>query len=197
VADPAPVVDPEVERLPIANYPQLIVSEVVVQLDALTPAQLEQVLDFEKARDNRFGIVSDIERRLEEAAPATPTRPRPAVAPTATKRAPRTASPNKRTAKKATAKKATAKKSTAKRATTKKAAAKKATAKKSAKRSTKSTKKATASRFPIANYDELNVADIRPKLTDLSDAQLRQVRDREESGAGRKTILNDIDKRLS
>ena len=86
-----------------------------------------------------------------------------------------------------------ASRSTAKRATKTRKATKKAT-KRAAK---KATKKAAASRFPIANYDELNVADIRPRLTKLTDAQLRQVREREAAGAGRKTILNDIDSRLS
>ncbi len=40
------------------------------------------------------------------------------------------------------------------------------------------------------------MADIRPRLTDLSDGQLEQVRERELSGAGRKTILKDIENRL-
>jgi hypothetical protein len=75
-------------------------------------------------------------------------------------------------------------------------------AKKAAKRSPRTAKKAAATkaaakRFPIANYDELTVAEIRPRLSGLSKAQLEQVRERELAGAGRKTILNDIDNRLS
>ena len=92
---------------------------------------------------------------------------------------------------------APAKRSASKKSAPRKAAAKKTAAKKAAKSARKATKKAAAARFPIANYDELNVSDIRPRLTKLSDAQLRQVREREASGAGRKTILNDIDSRLS
>lgn len=72
---------------------------------------------------------------------------------------------------------------------------KRSTAKRSAKKS-RATKKAAAPRFPIANYDTLTVAQIRPKLAGLSQDQLRHVQAREESGAGRKTILNDIASRL-
>ncbi|MFP5321648.1 MAG: hypothetical protein ACLGIC_07340 [Acidimicrobiia bacterium] len=70
-------------------------------------------------------------------------------------------------------------------------------AKKAARRTKKAAKKkAAAPRFPIARYDELTVAEIRPRLADLSDRELQQVRERELSGAGRKTILNEIDRRL-
>ena len=75
-------------------------------------------------------------------------------------------------------------------------ATKKATAKRSAKKSARATKKAAAPRFPIADYDTLTVAQIRPKLAGLSAPQLRQVQTREEGGAGRKTILNEIASRL-
>ncbi len=169
---PVAPVDPEAQRLPIANYPDLNVPDVTAQLDGLTPAQLEQVRDYEAARDNRVGIVSEIERRLEAAPPAR------------TRRAGRnaTAAPAKQsTNKKATKQATTKKKATTKRATTNKAAK----------------KKASNSRFPIANYDKLTVADIRPRLSDLSEKQLAQVREREAAGAGRKTILTEIDRRLS
>lgn len=86
-------------------------------------------------------------------------------------------------------------KAAATKATARKAA-KKATKKRAAKKATKA-KKASAPRFPIAKYDELTVAEIRPRLSDLSDGQLQQVRERELAGAGRKTILKDIDAKLS
>ena len=85
------------------------------------------------------------------------------------------------------------------RAAASKRPAKKASSagRKAAKKATKkAAKKATRTRFPIANYDELTVAEIRPRLSSLSDNQLAQVRERELTGAGRKTILNDIDSRL-
>lgn len=180
--DEEPVIDPEAARLPIADYPQLDVSEVVARLDGLTPAQIEQIAEYEAARDNRSRIMSEAQRRLDEAAPAAPTRPRPAR---------KTATRKKATQKKAT-KKAAPKKSTTKKSTTKKAT------KKASARTKKSTAKkaARANSFPIVNYDELSVAVIRPQLAGLSAAELEQVRSREESGAVRKTILNDIAKRL-
>ena len=86
-----------------------------------------------------------------------------------------------------------AKKAPARKATTKKAATAKRTA---AKKAARTTKKAAAARFPIPDYDALTVAQIRPRLAGLSNDQLLQVRAREERGAGRKTILNDIASRL-
>jgi len=84
----------------------------------------------------------------------------------------------KRSAKKAAPVRAAAKKASASR--TKKAAA----------------RKAASRRFPIDGYDELAVAQIRPLLGSLSAAELRQVREREVRGAGRKTVLAEIDRRL-
>ena len=76
------------------------------------------------------------------------------------------------------------------------AAPAKRAAKKAAKRPQRAAKKAAAPRFPIAGYDELRVAEIRPRLAGLTKAQLEQVRDRELAGAGRKTILTEIENRL-
>ena len=95
---------------------------------------------------------------------------------------------------------ASAKKAPAKKSTKKRAAAKKSTKKAPAKKSTKKRAKKAAKRapkFPIDNYDDLNVADIRPQLTGLSDAELELVREREVTGQGRKTILKEIDSKLS
>ena len=181
---PAPI-DPEAERLAIARYPELNVPEVTAQLDGLTPAQLERIRDYEAARDNRVGIVSEIDRRLEVAPPAT------------TRRAARNASPRAASASKATKKTRTAPKKATTRATAKSSKSSKSSKSKASKPAKKATKKRANSRFPIANYDELTVADIRPRLSDLSDKQLAQVRERELSGAGRKTILTEIDRRLS
>jgi len=160
--------------LPIAGYDSLTVAQIRPQLGGLSHAELRAVLEHEAARDNRRSIVSDIERRLDQ--------PEEAAAPAA-----RSATV---TTRKAAAKKATAKKATAKKAATRKAAATKAPARKAAR------KAASGGRFPIARYDELSVSEIRPRLADLSARQLQQVRDRELAGAGRKTILAEIDRRL-
>ncbi len=176
-ADERPAVDgrstPQTEEamgsaLAIAGYDALTVAQIRPLLTGLSDSELRAVLDHETARDNRSTIVADIERRLA----AEPVAPAAAPA-----RAPR----------KAAAKKA-ASRSTV---TTKKAAAKRTATKKA-----RATKKAAAPRFPIADYDDLTVAQIRPRLSRLSDDQLLQVRAREERGAGRKTILNDIASRL-
>ena len=189
--EPPAVIDPEAQRLPIARYPELNVSEVTAQLDGLTPAQLEQVRDYEAARDNRAGIVGEIDRRLDAAPPATTRRAarKAATSKSATKATASTAKATKRASKAAS--RTTAK--AASKTTTR--AAKKSTKSRSTKQAAK--KRVNNTRFPIANYDELTVADIRPRLSDLSDKQLAQVREREVSGAGRKTILNEIDRRLS
>ncbi len=51
-------------------------------------------------------------------------------------------------------------------------------------------------KFPIADYDDLNATQVRSQLAGLSAAQLRAVRDREQKGAARKTVLRDIEKKL-
>jgi polyhydroxyalkanoate synthesis regulator phasin len=51
--------------------------------------------------------------------------------------------------------------------------------------------------FPITGYDDLNVTQIQSRLKDLTPAQLRKVRDHEKRNAGRKTILNAIESKLS
>lgn len=161
--------------LAIAGYDGLTVAQIRPLLSGLSDHELRAVLEHEVARDNRSTIVAEIERRLDS--------PEPAAAPTATKTATR-------------ATKATARKAATKKAVAKKSATRTATKKSAAKKSSRATKKAAVKRFPIADYDELTVAEIRPRLTKLSDAQLQQVRAREERGAGRKTILNDIASRL-
>jgi hypothetical protein len=47
--------------------------------------------------------------------------------------------------------------------------------------------------FPIAGYDELTVAAILPMLDGLSDDELDEVAEREETGPNRATILDRID----
>lgn len=170
---PAPRAErPEGTALAISGYDGLTVAEIRPLLAGLSAGELRAVLDHEVARDNRRTIVSEIERRLEAAAEEAAV---PSAAPA--KRAPRKAAKRAATP----ARKATAKRTPAKKAATKRATAKKASAN---------------HRFPIANYDELSVADIRPRLGGLSDRQLRQVREREVAGSGRKTILAEIDRRL-
>ncbi|MBV9410988.1 MAG: hypothetical protein JO148_05290 [Acidimicrobiia bacterium] len=50
--------------------------------------------------------------------------------------------------------------------------------------------------FPIADYDELKAAEIVSLLPELDDDELEEVRDREERGASRATVLNRIDQLL-
>lgn len=53
-----------------------------------------------------------------------------------------------------------------------------------------------ADEFPIPDYDELTAAEITKRLAHLTPEQLRLVRDREQSGAARKTVLKAVERRL-
>jgi polyhydroxyalkanoate synthesis regulator phasin len=50
--------------------------------------------------------------------------------------------------------------------------------------------------FPITGYDGLTAAQVQRRLTDLTPAQLRKVRDHERRNAKRKTILSAIESKL-
>ena len=50
--------------------------------------------------------------------------------------------------------------------------------------------------FPITGFDDLTVAQVQSRLTDLSPAELRKVRDYERRHANRKTVLNSVEERL-
>jgi hypothetical protein len=50
--------------------------------------------------------------------------------------------------------------------------------------------------FPISGYDDLTAAQVKGRLGELSDAELRKVRDHERRNANRKSILAAIEKRL-
>jgi polyhydroxyalkanoate synthesis regulator phasin len=50
--------------------------------------------------------------------------------------------------------------------------------------------------FPISGYDELTAAQVRGRLAELSQAELRKVRDYERRNANRKSILAAIEKLL-
>jgi polyhydroxyalkanoate synthesis regulator phasin len=52
------------------------------------------------------------------------------------------------------------------------------------------------SSFPITSYDDLTVAEVEGRLTDLKPAELRKVRDYEKRNANRKTVLNAIGQKL-
>jgi polyhydroxyalkanoate synthesis regulator phasin len=51
--------------------------------------------------------------------------------------------------------------------------------------------------FPILNYDDLTASQIVDRVTDLTAAQLRKVRDFEKRNANRKSVLDAIARRLS
>ncbi|HLM49182.1 MAG TPA: hypothetical protein VK279_01440 [Solirubrobacteraceae bacterium] len=51
--------------------------------------------------------------------------------------------------------------------------------------------------FPIIGYDDLTAGQVSNRLTDLTPAELRKVRDYERRNANRKSVLNTIEKRLA
>jgi polyhydroxyalkanoate synthesis regulator phasin len=51
--------------------------------------------------------------------------------------------------------------------------------------------------FPVPDYEDLTVAQVMPRLTELTPSQLRQVRDFERRHANRKSVLAAIEKALS
>ena len=50
--------------------------------------------------------------------------------------------------------------------------------------------------FPITGYEDLTTAQVKERLGDLNDAELRKVRDHERRNANRKSVLTAIEKRL-
>ena len=50
--------------------------------------------------------------------------------------------------------------------------------------------------FPISGYDDLSAAQIQGRLTGLTPAELRKVRDYETRHANRKSVLNAINTKL-
>jgi polyhydroxyalkanoate synthesis regulator phasin len=50
---------------------------------------------------------------------------------------------------------------------------------------------------PITGYESLNANQVKARLKDLTPADLRKVRTQEKRGKARKSVLNDIEKRLS
>jgi hypothetical protein len=50
--------------------------------------------------------------------------------------------------------------------------------------------------FPILGYDDLSAVQITERLSDLTPAQLRKVRDHEKRNANRKSVLQAIERKL-
>jgi polyhydroxyalkanoate synthesis regulator phasin len=50
--------------------------------------------------------------------------------------------------------------------------------------------------FPIVGYEDLTTAQVKERLADLSEAELRKVRDHEKRNANRKSVLAAVEKRL-
>jgi hypothetical protein len=50
--------------------------------------------------------------------------------------------------------------------------------------------------FPIADYDELNVAEISERLEGLTAAQIREVREYEKRNKDRDTLIEQLDRKL-
>jgi len=55
---------------------------------------------------------------------------------------------------------------------------------------------AEAAVFPIEGYDEMNVDEVSERLDDLSIEELQLVRDYEELNEGRKTLLEQMDRKI-
>lgn len=51
--------------------------------------------------------------------------------------------------------------------------------------------------IPIIGYDELTTAQVKERLVDLSEAELRKVREHERRNANRKSVLSAIDRQLA
>jgi hypothetical protein len=51
--------------------------------------------------------------------------------------------------------------------------------------------------FPILRYDDLTADQVVIRLSGLTPAELRKVRDHERRNANRKTVLNSIESKLS
>jgi hypothetical protein len=52
------------------------------------------------------------------------------------------------------------------------------------------------STFPVAGYDDLTAAEVGERLNDLSAPELRKVRDYERRNANRKSVLQNIERKL-
>jgi hypothetical protein len=50
--------------------------------------------------------------------------------------------------------------------------------------------------FPIAGYDEMNVAEISERLEGLSADELNRVREYEKRNKGRDTLIGQIDRKI-
>ena len=54
----------------------------------------------------------------------------------------------------------------------------------------------TGGGFPIANYDEMNVAEIGVRLDGLTAAQIRELREYEKRNKNRETLIEQLDRKL-
>jgi polyhydroxyalkanoate synthesis regulator phasin len=52
------------------------------------------------------------------------------------------------------------------------------------------------SNFPVSGYDDLTAAEVGERLNDLSPPELRKVRDYERRNANRKSVLQNIERKL-
>jgi len=50
--------------------------------------------------------------------------------------------------------------------------------------------------FPIANYDELNIAEISKHIDRLCAAQIREIREYEKGNKNRETLIDQFDRKL-
>ena len=50
--------------------------------------------------------------------------------------------------------------------------------------------------FPIAGYDEMNVAEVSERLNSLTAEELKKVRDYERRNNNRETLVENIDRKI-
>ena len=55
---------------------------------------------------------------------------------------------------------------------------------------------ATGGGFPIPNYDELNVVEVRDRLDGLTAAQIREIREYEKRNKNRESLIEQFDRKL-
>lgn len=160
---------PAADKLPIARYDSMRVSQVLKQLDDLDLDQLEEIAQYEEVNKNRTTVLDRIDDLMDElegpeaagappeASAAEPTEPEPTEAgPTE----PELAEP---------------------------AAVEPVPVEAVA---------SAGGGFPIPDYDSLDEDEIIDVLGDLDVDELEAVADREESGQNRASVLDAIDDRL-
>lgn len=197
VSDESPTAKPEAEgidaaALPIAEYDTLTVREILPLLAELDDDELDEVRDYEEAHDSRDSILMRIDALLEPYEDAEPDgefedeedQEEPAPAPVAP---PAAASPPVASAPAPVAEEPEA---------DDEAFEEGEEGEEYEDEEEEEAPAAGEDDFPIADYDDLRVAEILPLLSQLQPDELELVARHEEQLANRSTILNRIQRLL-